>query len=363
VARQARDALAARQWSKAHDALARLERIRPPIAADRLLRAEMLAGRDRPGDALRELARIDDHDPLAATARARAGRLERERGRAPAAERLLLRALELDPKLSLARRDLIYIYSNQLRHADLDRQFRALARREALTAEELFVWSMSRFVTSDSGVVDNLERFLRADPNDRASRLTLAEAYRFMGRLSEAEGLLAQLPEDDPEARALRARIAMDGNRYAFARALLAPGPAEHASLARIRGLLALHDHQFAAAASSFRTAVRLDPGDREAASGLYQALRLSGDAAGAAPHLARTNELDGVGNLLKELRTSRGPILKTFPRRIAAACERAGRPAEARAWYVLAVKEDPLDSEAQQAVFRLGRNGTISGE
>jgi hypothetical protein len=40
--------------------------------------------------------------------------------------------------------------------------------------------------------------------------------------------------------------------------------------------------------------------------------------------------------------------------RRIGAACAAMDRYPEARAWYKLAIARDPLDSEAQQALFQL---------
>ena len=40
--------------------------------------------------------------------------------------------------------------------------------------------------------------------------------------------------------------------------------------------------------------------------------------------------------------------------RQIGAACAALGRKEEARAWYKLAIGLDPLDSIAQQALFRL---------
>ena len=69
---------------------------------------------------------------------------------------------------------------------------------------------------------------LESDPDDRASRLALAEDNRRLGRLSEAESALARLPSNDPDARAARVRLALDGGRMDVAADLLAKGPADH---------------------------------------------------------------------------------------------------------------------------------------
>ena len=59
------------------------------------------------------------------------------------------------------------------------------------------------------------------------------------------------------------------------------------------------------------------------------------------------------------ELRT--GKADPALWHRLGAACEAAGRLPQARAWYLLAVRHDPLDSGAQQALHRLkaGSNGS----
>ena len=53
---------------------------------------------------------------------------------------------------------------------------------------------------------------------------------------------------------------------------------------------------------------------------------------------------------------TSEGENDSTLPARFGAACEAAGRFAEARAWYRLAIVRDPLDEHSQHAIFRLRR-------
>jgi hypothetical protein len=53
------------------------------------------------------------------------------------------------------------------------------------------------------------------------------------------------------------------------------------------------------------------------------------------------------------------GPSDCKLPARLGAACEAAGRLAEARAWFRLAIARDPLDTGSQHALFRL-RQGAL---
>ena len=79
-----------------------------------------------------------------------------------------------------------------------------------------------------------------ADPLDRWSRLALAENYRRMGRPDDAESAIGTLANDDPEAIALRGRIALDLQDHDEARRLLRWARPINPFLARLRGTLAL---------------------------------------------------------------------------------------------------------------------------
>ena len=49
-------------------------------------------------------------------------------------------------------------------------------------------------------LLDEVDTYLKSDPEDRWSRLALAENLRKLGRLSEAESVLRVLPSTDLEA-------------------------------------------------------------------------------------------------------------------------------------------------------------------
>ena len=115
-------------------------------------------------------------EPGAALIERTRGMLELERDRARPAEEALLRALSLDPKLAEARRDLVNLYTIQSRRRELSDQLRALAAAGPLNFEELYLWCLGRRRTSAplSGAA-KLEKMLESDPDDRPSRLALAE--------------------------------------------------------------------------------------------------------------------------------------------------------------------------------------------
>jgi tetratricopeptide (TPR) repeat protein len=223
LARQAEAELEARRFDRAEAAVRRLGRLRRPTAEDWRLRARIATAQDRIEDALDAWAQVPDGHPAAAEARLRSGQIELRRGRARRAEAALLRALELNPGLIQARRELVYIYGMQLRRAALRAQYEAMARRVPLTFGDVFLWCLTRNSIWEAQEQKGfLERFLAADPADDASRRALAATLVQLGRHDDAEAVLAALPGADPEARAIRARSALDRGDVAAADALLA---------------------------------------------------------------------------------------------------------------------------------------------
>ena len=183
----------------------------PPNSVERLLRAEVAHALDDDDRALDELAAIPDADAGAPLARHRAGQIEIARGRARPAEARFLDAIRLLPDGVKPRRELVYIYNIQRRQAELDATLGELLRRETLDFPYVLHWTKTRNTPwNPRGDLPSLERFVAADPGDRWSRLSLAEALRRLDRLDEARRVLAPLPDSDPDARAARVLLAMD---------------------------------------------------------------------------------------------------------------------------------------------------------
>ncbi|HWE36976.1 MAG TPA: tetratricopeptide repeat protein [Isosphaeraceae bacterium] len=340
---------------EAEATLARLDRrgaIGPEAA---WLRAHVATARRRPGEALAALDHIPDGHPLAARAWLLRGQSERDLGRARRAEEALRHALRLDPTLVQARRELIFIDGLQLRRRDMLDQFRALADLIPLGPGDVLSWCLTRGDVWDPAEVQGrLETFVKNDPEDRRSRLALAECLRQRSRLDEAEAALAPLTAADPDARAGRARIAMDRGDDGTVAALLADGPADHPGMERLRGSLAMAGGDAESAARHYRAVLAAEPDDRDAVAGLGRALGSLGRGAEARPWLDRAAAADRLATLLGHVASSKAPLTPDLARELGAACEGAGQLPEARAWYRLVIARDPADRDAQAALARI---------
>jgi Flp pilus assembly protein TadD len=344
----------AHRWDQSAAKLARLARLRDPTPEDWLLRAKLALARAQDDEALADLARVPDAHPMAAQARAVTGQVEIRRGHARAAEAAFRRALELDPGQVSALRGLIYIYGFQLRRQELADAFRTLQDLAPLICKDALLWCSSRLMEWEpTEVVQEMRRYLAADHDDRPSRLALAEALRRLNRPAEAEAALKPLPASDLDARLLLVRLALDRGDLRTAESHLADGPADDPDLDRLRGRLALARHDAAEAVHQFRIAYEADPEHRETLSGLGLALRTAGDPS-ATTYLEAAARYDALAQLLERVSREGGCDDVALLRRLGAACEAIGRRPEARAWYGLALARDPLDPDAQRALYRL---------
>jgi len=356
--REARAQLDAGHPDRADAAVRALGRLRPPNPFDRLLRAQIAEARHLPDEALGELSRVRDDHPLAPVSRLLAGQIEAKRFKLRAAEAQLLKAVALEPRAVQAHRELSYIYNVQQRQADLDAELYTLSELNALTFDQLVHWGKTRNVVwNPTRDVETLTKVVAADPDDRRSRLALAEGLRRLNKQDESESVLSALPEADPDARAIRALIALDRGDAPAVDRLLGEGPADHPALAKIRGQLALTRGDTGAAVANLKRAHEGNPFDRSVLQSLGNALRTSGDPAAAEPYFAAARLHDALTPLISQASSPPGSNDPALPARLGAACEAAGRLFEARAWYKIAVAKDPLDRQAQQAVFRLGRS------
>ena len=344
--------LGAGRYEHAAAALARLSDLTP---GDYFVKAQVAKALRHPDEALAALAMIPDNDPVAPRARLLAGQIELRRDRVRRAAAALLAAVALDPTLVQAHRTLVYINGILLRRRELNEHFHALARLAPLTFHEVFSWCLTRnTVWEPHELARGLRRFVAADPDDGWSRVALAETLRQIGRRDEAADVLAVLPESDPDARVVRARMALDRGNDRVAEAILAGGPADHPELARLRGQFALAHGNAPAAVRHFHAAYATLPDDRDTVFGLGTALALVGDHAAAAPFLRDAKAYDTLGALLTRAANPASKHDPALMRALGAACEAGHRLAEARAWYNLAVQSNPLDAEAQKALYRL---------
>ena len=238
---EAEAALRAGRIDQAEAASNRLGRLRRPTPLDWMLRAQVDIARDRIESAVAALDRVPDDYAIGAQARLMAGQVELRRHRARAAEEYFRKAIAIDPKLERAHSELIYILGYQLRRAELNAEFQALSSITDLTYDQAFHWCLLRnALWEPDTALDELSQFIQADPEDRWSRLAIAENYRRMGRLDDAETVLAPLPASDRDAMAIRVMLALDRHQDDQAEEMLKSSPSDDPQLARLRGRLAL---------------------------------------------------------------------------------------------------------------------------
>jgi tetratricopeptide (TPR) repeat protein len=357
----ARSNFAAGRLEEAEDRLARLARLRPLTVPERVFRAQVAQDRGRTDDALEALRAPHGGEPQqgpeAALLSAWRGWLEMERHRFRSAEGHLKRALELEPDRAQARRQLIDLYAIQRRQAEAAEQAHRLARSETLEFPYLYLWTLGEREGMDPAEqAAMLEDAVRADPDDRASRLAMVETLRRLGRLDAAEAALEPLSPDDPDTRVLAARIALDRAEVEAAEAILARGTDhDNVELAVLRGRLAMLREDAATAVRQFQAAIQADPESRDAHFGLGQALRLTGQAEAARPHFQAARDRERLEWLV---RGARPPGQRNNPallQEIGAACLAIGRRDLARAWYRQALHLAPGDARIESALSRLG--------
>ncbi len=215
-------AFLAGQWDRAGKLLQQLERLRPRTGLDQLLEAQLGIAQGHFANAFSALAQISDSHPIAPQAHLMAGRLYRQLSCLRKAEASFRQALKLKPSLIEAHKELIYILGIQSRRREVDAEFHELARLTQLTHHDLFTWALTHFTEWNPDIVDDLDGFIRADPDDRYSRLAVVELLLERPAVaSYIEKILAPLPRADPDAVALRINLALNLGKIDEAEALL----------------------------------------------------------------------------------------------------------------------------------------------
>jgi tetratricopeptide (TPR) repeat protein len=347
--------LSADRIDLAEAAANRLSRLREPTPLDCMLRAQLDIAHGRAEEAVAGLMRVPDEHPMAAQAHLMAGQVELRRHRARFAEQYFRKALQLNPKLVQAHRELIYILGHQLRRTELNAEFLALSQLTELTFDNVFHWCLMRTALWEpSTALKELLLFVQADPEDRWSRLAIADNYRRMGLIDDAETAIAPLPDSDLDALAIRVMLAIDRHQDDKAEQLLASGPAGDPTLAKLRGRLALARRDAPSALRCFQVAYAHAPDDRDALLGLVNALTMIGDDKSAAPLRETAKNFELLNSLVQRAAIPNERENPRLLRDLGAACAAAGRDPEARGWYRLAIARDPLDIESQQALFQI---------
>jgi predicted Zn-dependent protease len=331
----------------------RLLGLRPPGEDQWLVLGQLAMAQGRAPEAIDDLARVSDGHPQAAKARTWEGTIELRKKRARKAEVALLRAVGLDPIDPAPRRELISVYCMQRRRRELNEQFAALSRLTTLDFNQMLLWSSSLASSWDpSEVAPIMEGFVKADPGDYISRLTLAEALRRLRRIDDVKAVLSPLPASDPEVRAILARMAVARGDDREVERLTGDDADNHPVLARMRATLALSRRDLPAACKHLRAALAADPHNRAVLFQLGENLVRCGKVEEGQRYVSAARDHDALYDLMEQAEAA-GQNVQLL-RSIAGASLRVGLRAEARAWYLLALRLDPASEETQKAVYRL---------
>lgn len=359
--RKAGEDLASKRFDQVSADIIRLSKLRPPTSEDRLLRAELyrLTGRD--AEASRELSEIPDQFANASAVRFAQGLLELRLNRARQAEAAFRRALELNPKKNDARRELIRIASIQDRLDVVSAQFISLSRQSEVSLEfdDLYLWTLGR--SRSMGPAESaeiLERWVAADPDDRSSRVGLTSAFRKLGKLDESEAILSALSQGvdelSPGERALAVRVAIDQVDLEKAHRLLDSAKSGDAEIELLRGRLFLAKSRPKEALECLKASILTRPNNREALTTLSITLRLLRKQTEAEAILTKVQLGNDMERLIQLAQVPDQQRSVQTLGDIATACEKLGQREQARAWYRLALKEDPTNATLQAALFRL---------
>jgi tetratricopeptide (TPR) repeat protein len=352
--RSAQEDLNAGQFDRALAAMVRLLHLRPATEEHWMLLGQIEMARGRDAAALEHLERIRDGHRLAAQARSVEGAIQLRNQRARNAEDSLLRAVRLDPRDLAPRRKLVWLYCMQRRRRELKEELAALSRLTQLDFDQMLLWSSSLASSWDpSESAPIVDGFVKADPEDYRSRLTLAEALRRLRRIEEMKAVLAPLSSADPEVRAILARVAVAQGDDKEVERLTGDDADRHPVLARMRAMLDLSRRDVSSACKHLRAALALDPHNGAVLFQLGENLVRSGSPEEGRRHLALARAHDALYELIEQAETGRRDNVELL-RAIADASLRLGLRAEARGWYLLAFQLDPASAETQRAIYRL---------
>jgi len=327
--------------ARAHEALEHLDRIQDPPAR---MRALFPLWR---GKALFRLGRLDD------------------------AEGAWNEALRLDPRIPDAGWGLLEIDYLEGRPQD--------ARRLALRLHEVEpdpgdrVQLLLELVRQDAqppapgSLVQWFEPVVQRNPGGLAPALGLGLALVRNGELDRGLDVLRRAAESHPESsvawEAWLTGLDDAGQIDELAEVLkrLPPALAAKARFARFRGRVAQERQDWKTAAQEYGCSLKDDPQDPKLGYRLARALRQLGATADAEPldhryqaYQAASSELRPLyeeANAIKTLGVEPHPALY---RRLADVRERMGLHEEARAWYRLALREQPDDSISRAGLLRL---------
>ncbi len=342
------------RWEIVEASLMRIERRGAARSEDRILRGRAARALGKIDEAISCWSKIVAGDPFEAEACWLIGESEASRFRLRRAEAILLRAAELAPSRPEPHFHLAKLYAIEFRRKAFDDRMRRMMACSHLKFLQITFWCQIDYSIWDP------PRFLRAwakalesDPADRAARLAFAEGLRRLDDRDRALSILEPLGLADPDASALRARIAVEQGQIDRAEAILKSIPDGHFVGEMTRGRIARLRGNLEDAVRRFRSAYAADPDDRDAITELGLALGAAGKIDESRKLMSLSYNCDQILFMLKDMPIDREPDVD-FLERLGRRCEAVGRREQALACYRLALDKAPLDPGFHEAIFRV---------
>ena len=312
--------------------------------------------RDRHDGALAELADGPRHQRARLAGRLQAGQIELRRDRARVAERFFRKALELEPDLVKAHSELIYIYGYPTPPPRAERRVPRLTELAPSTSRRRSSGaSRAGWSGSPARPRPSLEQVRRRPTPTTASRGSpwprcSAGSTATPTPTRPSPPSRPTTPRPAPSAPSSRSTAATRRRPRPSSptrpeeppRPGPAPRPAGVGPRRRHGGRRRLPRRRRRRARTTATPS-----------SASPSALQHVGD-----PEAARYLDLSAGHERLGTLVQRRDPRLATtnpaLIRELGAACAAVGRLPEARAWYNIAIRRNPLDTEAQQALYQI---------
>ena len=332
---------------------------REPHHAQALLLRGQLAREAGNGDlAAQYWQRVPDHPAVdGSKARYLEGTLAVDRFQARHAERLLLRAAELNPDYAPPRELLLRLYVLQQRGAETRRQLGALRRLRPWSLEELILNATAHeSVQAARESIPQLEKFVAADPEDFASLVSLAKSLASDDRQNEAVKLLRAAHHRQPAATqisGLLAELYLRQYDLAAAADVLEASPLDERAdilLWRSHGMYADATQDWERAQNCLARAAHDSPDDLASAYKLGLALEALGRHAEAERQLAQAARLERFQTaMIRFGRERERPAATLAPQAVELArlLVELGRPSEALPWLDQVLKWIPENAEA----------------
>ncbi|WP_422931456.1 FG-GAP-like repeat-containing protein [Singulisphaera sp. PoT] len=342
-----------------------------------LTAAALNVARGKPSEALEPLKKVRNEDPSWVYALGMTGELELQLGDAAEAERAFREMAAADPSAIPARKRLVYLYSLELRTAEARSVLWEIyrARPDPSVLAEL-VDALFLIENDVRGFGPDLERFLRMTPDDPWLRHAKGLSLHWRGQDAEAltylESASTALENDLTGRFALAECVRRLGRAESIPKSPPAPEKvlgrrperprAVAAAWSVLAGRLAEGAHDEADALRFYHEAVATHPESRESLFRLGQILTRTGKAKEGRECLDRAEAIRLRHRALQNaLADARGEGFNaTNCERLGTLCLEAGMPAEARAWFEMALRYDPELASATKALEPLTKVGPL---